>query len=111
MVTSARRLQALILFLLFMSGGRSLSGIDAAFFHLDGTGVHTEAHFESSDGCASHTGHCGLGIPAGTTAALTTGPATPVLHFDQPASSLALLDGRPVTDLHHAGFNPRAPPI
>lgn len=105
-----RRLQALILTLIFLGGGTSLPSADVLLYHLHGEMSQAKVHVETTNGCGSHAGHCGISCPASAAGALGTRVvATPL------ESTLAVIAPRPFGDIpapsiHACGFYSRAPP-
>jgi len=105
-----RRLRALFLTILFLGGGTSLPGLDLFLFHLRGESKRVSTHIESTSGCASHDGHCGIGCPASASGALGARSFALLLHntipplVSLPATPTALPGARAM------GFQSRAPP-
>jgi hypothetical protein len=105
-----RRLQALVLSLVFLGGGTSLPGLDVLLFHLHGERSRTTEHVEPAGGCTSHDGHCALAQSTGITGALDGYTAdarlTPILVQTVPSHSWFL-----VIQTWSLGFQSRAPPV
>ena len=105
-----RRLQALILTLIFLGGGTSLPSADVLLYHLHGEMSQAKAHVETTNGCASHAGHCGVSHPASAASALGARVVTTTL-----AITLVVIVPRPfgnvsLPTIHTCGFYSRAPP-
>jgi hypothetical protein len=105
------RLRALFLLLLFLGGGTSLPSLDVLLFHNHGEASRIVSHIETSDGCASHVGHCGVGYPVAASEALGVPGATFLLDpATQPVARQAFIDV-PVPSPRGIGFHSRAPPF
>lgn len=111
MTTLSHRLRALFLILLFLGGGTSLPSLDVLLFHSHGETSQAVAHIETSNGCTSHVGHCGVGCPASATEAL--GAPVVTLSLDPAAQPIALrsFNDIPTPYSCRIGFHSRAPPF
>ena len=106
----ARRLQALVLTLVFLGGGTSLPGLDVLLFHLHGEQSRVTAHIEPASGCGSHDGHCTLGQPTGAASALGV-PIGWVRLVPATTQTVLFRTWLPVVQTWGVGFQSRAPPI
>src|SRR5690349_11376609 len=106
----SRRLQALVLTLIFLGGGTSLPSVDVLLFHLHGEPSRPLVHIEATDGCASHVGHCAIGCPAAATGALGAARFVPRFEAFTPSCPPISVVEVPTLSSHGVGFQSRAPP-
>lgn len=111
MKSLSRRLQALILTLIFLGGGTSLPSLDVLLFHLHGEASRSQIHIEPANGCASHAGHCGISCPATATGALGATAFAPRFDATTPSCTTRPIVQAPMLSSHSIGFQSRAPPI
>jgi hypothetical protein len=105
-----RRLQALILTLIFLGGGTSLPSTDVLLYHLHGEMSQATAHVETTNGCASHAGHCGVSCPASAASALGAREVAVPLEIAVAAIAPRPFGDVPAPSIHSCGFHSRAPP-
>lgn len=110
MISWTRRLRALFLSLLFLSGGTSLPGLDVLLFHSTSQPRENTPHFESDAGCTTHAGHCSVGVPTSATGALGSRTILPILSVDIATARLVVTIFQPVLHARGIGFLSRAPP-
>jgi len=105
-----RRLQALILTLIFLGGGTSLPSVDVLLYHLHGEMSQATAHVETTNGCASHAGHCGVSCPASAASALGARVVATPLEITLAAIAPQPFGDIPLPNARACGLYSRAPP-
>jgi hypothetical protein len=110
MKSVARRVQALVLTLIFLGGGMSLPSLDVLLFHLHGETSRPRIHIEAADGCASHVGHCAIGCAAAATGALGAAAFAPRFDAIIPSCTTRSIVQVPTLTSYGVGFQSRAPP-